>query len=53
MELEKYNNFLTKSECEYIIEYTKNLDSYKNNTPNRNLEFYHITNYTDFKFKIM
>ena len=50
MELQKYNNFLTKSECEYIIEYTKNLDSYKNNTPNRNLEFYHITDYTDFKF---
>lgn len=45
-----YDIFLNKSECEYIINYTKNLDSKKNITSNRNLEFYHIADYSDFKF---
>ena len=45
-----YDNFLTEDECDYIINYTKKSDSILNVTPNRNLEFYHINDYSDFKF---
>lgn len=45
-----YDNFLTEDECEYIINYIKKSDSITNVTNNRNLEFYHIFDYSDFKF---
>lgn len=45
-----YNNFLSEDECEYIINYSKKIQSIENVTPNRNIEFYHINDYTDFSF---
>lgn len=46
----KLENFLTESECKYIIDFTKKSDSIKDKKSNRNLEFCHVSNYTSFKF---
>ena len=45
-----YDNFLTKDECDYIINRIKKSDSILNVTPNRYLELYHINDYSDFDF---
>jgi Rps23 Pro-64 3,4-dihydroxylase Tpa1-like proline 4-hydroxylase len=45
-----YNNFLTKDECEYIINYTQSSHSITNIIFSRNFEFYHINDYTNFSF---
>jgi len=45
-----YNNFLTKGECEYIINYTHTSYPISNVVEGRNLQLYHINNYADFSF---
>ena len=45
----KLENFLTESECEYIIDFTKKYDSIKSYGASK-LEFFHIKDYSNFKF---
>lgn len=45
-----YNNFLTLDECDFIIKYFSNIESYNMINDNRNLEIHQVSDYNHFKF---